>query len=144
MPMNSLRLLCAVVLAGLMPGCSLFGYYKYERAPYGPIEKFEDIRFPDSFESGTHLEGPTFAAFLVAINEFIPPHSKADTGNKALTECMSRRDTYDVSILKANDDLYFINFFPKIERCGIQLDVPLIDVGATFAIDRTGRVLSVL
>jgi hypothetical protein len=142
--MNSLRLLSAVVLAGLMPGCSLFGYYKYERAPRGPIEQVQDIRFPDSFASGIHLEGPTFAAFLVAINEFIPPHSKADTGNKALTECMSRRDTYDVSILKANDDLYFISFYPRIERCGIQLDVPLLDVGAEYAIDRTGRILGEL
>ena len=134
-------ILSAVVLLGLLPGCSLFGYYKYERAPRGTAEEAERIDFPNSYAEGTHLDGPALAAFIVALNEFIPPHSKADTGNEALTRCMTRRDTYDATVLKANDDLYFVSFLPKIERCGIQLEVPILDAGADYAIDRNGHIL---
>ncbi|RKH62177.1 hypothetical protein [Corallococcus llansteffanensis] len=137
-------LLSAVVILGLLPGCSLFGYYKYERAPRGTPEEAERIDFPDSYAEGIHLRGPELAAFIVALNEFIPPHSKADTGNEALTKCLTRRDTYDATLLKASDDLYFVSFLPKIERCGIHLDIPILDAGADYAIDRNGRILGEL
>ncbi|RYZ36463.1 MAG: hypothetical protein EOO71_31710 [Myxococcaceae bacterium] len=137
----TLLILCA---STVLPGCSLLGYYKYERAPRGTPEQAAQIDFPNSYADGTHVDGPALAAFIVALNEFIPPHSKADTANEALTKCLSRRDTYDATILKANDDLYFVSFLPKIERCGIQLEVPILDAGADFAIDRNGRILGEL
>jgi hypothetical protein len=57
---------------------------------------------------------------------------------------LSRRATYDVTVLKENDNLYFVRILPRFSRCGIELETPVMDVGATYAIDRNGRILGEL
>ncbi|RJS22378.1 hypothetical protein DRW03_13695 [Corallococcus sp. H22C18031201] len=100
--------------------------------------------FPNSLESGVHLDGPSMAALEVARNEFMPPGTKATAHDEKLAVCLSRRDVYDATVLKENDNLYFVSFLPRLSRCGIELETPLMDAGVTYAIDGRGRILSEL
>ncbi|MFL5349416.1 MAG: hypothetical protein ACJ8AT_31840 [Hyalangium sp.] len=84
------------------------------------------------------------AALEIARHEFMPPGVKATSSDERLAHCLARRDVYDVTVLKANDDLYFVSFLPNLARCGIEPEVMLMDAGAVYAIDGRGRVLNVL
>lgn len=128
----------------LLTGCSLLGYHKYEKARRAPLAESEKVTFPNSYAEGIQLDGPSLAALSVALNEFMPPGSEAKTPSEPMSRCLSRRDTYDVSVLKADDGLYFVNILPDLSRCGIEPTTPLLDVGATYAIDKEGRILSEL
>jgi hypothetical protein len=130
--------------SSLLAGCSYFGYYKYKRAERAPPQEAEKVTLPDSYDEGIHLDGPAMAALEVATNEFMPPGVKATSSDERLARCLVRRDTYDVTVLKVNDDLYFVSFLPNLARCGIEPEVMLMDAGAVYAIDGRGRVLSVL
>ncbi|ATB31660.1 hypothetical protein MEBOL_005123 [Melittangium boletus DSM 14713] len=61
--------------------------------------------------------------------------------NPAIAQCLSRWDTFDMSILQAGEDLFFVSFLPHLSRCGI--DAIVMDAGATYAIDGKGRILDV-
>jgi hypothetical protein len=126
-----------------LTGCTFFGYYKHERAPQAPPEEAAAVELPDSFESGTHLSGPMMAALKVAMGEFMPPGKKVktDDGDERLARCLSRWETFDTSVLQAGDNLYFVRFSPKLSRCGLQ--ELILDAGAVYAIDGSGRVLDV-
>ncbi|QRK08738.1 hypothetical protein JQX13_00685 [Archangium violaceum] len=127
-----------------LTGCSLlshFGYYKRPTAERAPSEEAEQVRFPDSFEPGVHLNGQHMGALRVAMDDFLPPGSKVKGDNERIAECLSRWSTYDTSVLRANDDLYFVSFLPRLSRCG--LDAIVLDAGATYAIDGRGRILDV-
>ncbi|WP_342381567.1 hypothetical protein NVS55_18260 [Myxococcus stipitatus] len=138
-----MRAAVGLVLASLLPGCALLGYHKAPKAPYASAEEAQKVVFPNSYEEGVHLDGPSMAALEVARNEFMPPGAKATSDNPKLAECLARRDVYDVTVIQSNENLYFVSFIPKLERCGLQ-DVVLMDAGAVYAIDGKGRVLSVL
>jgi hypothetical protein len=77
------------------------------------------------------------------MNEFLPPGSEVKTNDtdKRVAQCLSRRSTYEALVLRANDDLFFVSFIPDLKRCG--LDEEILDGGAVYAIDGTGRVLDV-
>jgi len=136
-----IALLCG---ASLLSGCSLLGYYKPRKAERAPPEEASKVTFPDSMEQGVHLDGPAMAALEVAMDAFLPPDRKPDARDEALARCLARRDTYDASVLKENEDLYFVSFLPRLSRCGIELETPLMDVGAVYAIDARGRILAEL
>ncbi|MFP2906180.1 hypothetical protein ACLESD_14165 [Pyxidicoccus sp. 3LFB2] len=140
-PSTLTAILC---FALVLNGCSLFGYHRIRRAERAPPEEAAKISFPDSMEQGTHLDGPAVSALEVAMNEFLPPDAKAEARSEQLAKCLSRRDTYDVTVLKESDDLYFVSILPRFSRCGIELETPIMDVGATYAIDSTGRILGEL
>lgn len=130
--------------AGLLSGCSFFGYYRYKGAERAPPTEAEKIVFPTSYEKGVHLDGPMMAALEVARNEFMPPGAKIEAHNEQMAQCLRRRDIYDVSILKASDDLYFVNFSPEWSRCNINMEnFIILDGEVTYAIDGHGRVLAV-
>ncbi|MFY2556173.1 hypothetical protein ACN469_00860 [Corallococcus terminator] len=136
-----IALLCG---ASLLSGCSLLGYHKPRKAERAPPEEASKVTFPDSMEQGVHLDGPAMAALEIAMNAFLPPDRKPDARDEALARCLARRDTYDASVLKENDDLYFVSFLPRLSRCGIELETPLMDAGAVYAIDARGRILAEL
>jgi len=141
-PSTRTAILC---LSLLLNGCSLLGYHKLRRAERAPPEEASRVSFPDSMEQeGTHLEGPAAAALEVAMNEFLPPDARVEARSEQLAHCLSRRATYDVTVLKENDNLYFVRILPRFSRCGIELETPIMDVGATYAIDRNGRILGEL
>jgi hypothetical protein len=82
-------------------------------------------------------------AMAVAINDFFPPGQTVRTNNphKRIAECLSRKETYDTSVLKANENLYFVRFIPFVSRCGINESI--LDGEAVYAIDGQGRILGV-
>ncbi|MCP3065445.1 hypothetical protein LXT21_42450 [Myxococcus sp. K38C18041901] len=127
-----------------MSGCSLLGYYKPKQAERAPPVESAKVAFPDSFEQGTHLDGPAMAALEVAMNAFLPPDRRPEARDEALARCLARRDTYDTTVMKENDDLYFVSFLPRLSRCGIDLETPIMDAGAVYAIDARGRILAEL
>lgn len=142
--MRVFTLMVGIGCAALLSGCARFGYYKISKVERAPLAEAEQVVFPNSYESGIHLEGPAMAALEVARNEFMPPGATATARDEKLARCLAHRDTYDVTVLKANDDLYFVSFLPRFSRCGIELEPPIMDAGATYAIDRRGRILSEL
>jgi hypothetical protein len=141
-----MRALPAAIIccSSLLTGCSYFGYYKLQKAEHAPAQEAEKVTFPNSYEEGIHLDGPAMAALEIARSEFMPPGVKATSSDERLAHCLARRDAYDVTVLKANDELYFVSFLPNLARCGIGPEVMLMDAGAVYAIDGRGRVLSVL
>jgi hypothetical protein len=128
----------------LWTGCSFFGYYKLNRAERAPPSEAEKVSFPSSYEKAIQLDGPTMAALESARNEFMPPGVKAEAHNAQMASCLVRRDIYDVSVLKVDDNLFFVSFWPDLSRCNIKTDdFILFDAGATYAIDGRGRILAV-
>ena len=74
----------------------------------------------------------------------MPPGVKAEAHDEQMARCLLRRDIYDVSVLKVDDNLFFVSFWPDLSRCNIKTDdFILFDAGATYAIDGHGRVLAV-
>jgi hypothetical protein len=142
--MGKLLALIIIGCSSLLTGCSYLGYYKHKKAERALPHESERVIFPDSYEEGIHLDGPAMAALEVARNEFMPPGVKASSSDERLAHCLARRDVYDVAIVKANEDLYFVSFLPNLARCGIESDGVLMDAGTVYAIDGRGRVLSEL
>lgn len=142
--LKMLPLVVVLVGASLLHGCARFGYYKLPKAERAPAEEAAKVTFPDSMEQGVHLDGPAMAALEVAMNDFLPPDAKAEARTEELARCLSQRSTYDVTVLKQDDQLYFVSFLPRLSRCGIELAAPIMDAGATYAIDGRGRILSEL
>ncbi|NVJ05347.1 hypothetical protein HUW63_08875 [Myxococcus sp. AM001] len=142
--MKTFPLVALLACSSLLHGCARFGYYKLPKAERAPAEEAAKVTFPDSMEQGTHLDGPAMAALEVAMNDFLPPDAKAEARTEELARCLSQRSTYDVTVLKQDDQLYFVSFLPRLSRCGIELAAPIMDAGATYAIDGHGRILSEL
>ncbi|WNZ62747.1 hypothetical protein QEG98_02710 [Myxococcus sp. MxC21-1] len=140
--MKMLPLVALITCSNLQHGCALSGYYKLPKAERASPEEAANVTFPDSMDQGTHLDGPALAALEVAMNDFLPPDAKAEARTEELARCLSQRSTYDVTVLKHDDQLYFVSFLPRLSRCGIELDAPIMDAGATYAIDGHGRILS--
>ncbi|MFL5346962.1 MAG: hypothetical protein ACJ8AT_19435 [Hyalangium sp.] len=126
----------------LLPGCSYFGYYKYEKAVRAPPSLAEKVQFPDSYKGGIHTDGRLTRALAVAMNDYLPPGAKLTGDNQHVAQCLSRWDTYDIYIQRASDDLFFIYFFPILARCGLD-DSLIMDAGAEYAVDGEGRILEV-
>jgi hypothetical protein len=136
-------LLAVLFCSSLLSGCSYLGYYKRVKAERAPPAA-EEISFPDSYEEGSRFDGLTTAALAVAMNDFLPPGAKVNYHDEQVARCLSRWDTYDTSILKVSDDLFFIRFTPLLARCGIDTSIHVIlDGGAEYAIDGKGRILDV-
>ena len=98
------------------------------------------MKFPDSFEKGSHLDGSRLSAVKVAMDEFLPPGRKLTGDNPQLASCLSHWETYEVSVLQSPEGLFFVRFSPVISRCG--LDVTVLDAGAVYAVDARGRILA--
>ncbi len=138
-PLLPLILFC---LAGALTGCN-YRFYIQKKAEWAPPEIAENVKYPRSTAGSLFLDGPTLKAVEIALNEFLPPGSKIQTHDDRLSRCLSRRDTYDVSVLRA-DGVFFVTLSAELPRCGLNetnLDVIVMDAGATYAIDGQGRIL---
>lgn len=132
--------------SGALTGCAFlgyYGYYKHEKPVWAPPEEAAQVAFPNSLDGGVSLSGPMLAALNVAMKDFRPPGARVMTTDhdERLSQCLSRWDTFDTSVLKADDNLFFVRFFPDLSRCGIN-DI-ILDAGAVYAIDGQGRILDV-
>jgi hypothetical protein len=140
--MKALTLTLAIS-CGLVSGCTLLGYHRYRKAPRAPEVEAAKVTFPTSLETATKLDGPAVAALEVAMNDFMPPGAKVTADDEHLAQCLSRRDTYDVAVVKSDNGLYFVYFTADLSRCGLSPERIVLDIDSTYAIDSTGRILAV-
>ncbi|HYO72653.1 MAG TPA: hypothetical protein VEU33_41920 [Archangium sp.] len=132
-------ILCSWVLSG----CVLlerFGYHKYQKAEMAPPEEAARIHFPKTYEGGVLLNGAMTKALSVAMNDYLPPHIKAEDQEGPEFQCLARWDTYRTVVTQANENLYFVLLSPDLSKCAPGFIVP--DAGAEYAIDGKGRILS--
>jgi hypothetical protein len=119
-------------------GCHYRLFFQ-RKAEWARPEEAERVKLPTSSEGSISLEGPSLRAIAIAIDDFLPPGSKARSYDKALEDCLSARENYDVSVLKSSEGLFFVSISANLARCGIEEAV--LDAGATYAIDAQGRIL---
>ena len=112
----------------------------YKRAIWASPEEAARVRFPNSFEGGVHMDGPTTRALEVAMNEFLPPGAKAKADDERVARCLSRRENFDTTVMRVSEDLFFVAFSADLSRCGINEILP--DAGAVYAVDGRGRILA--
>lgn len=141
MPIKTL--IPAVLLSSMLSGCSFLGFYVQRHAERAPPEEAARINFPESIENEIHVPGPMAVALEIAMNEFLPPGSRVTSNDpdKRVANCLSRRSSYEILLMRASDDLFFVKFIPNLERCGLKDEI--LDGGAIYAIDSKGRVLDV-
>jgi hypothetical protein len=138
------RLFSCIVCLLLSPltGCSLFGYRIHKEPRRAPPEEAARIRFPDSFEGSTPLSGTAARALAVAMNDFIPPGTRPEDEEDQVARCLSQWETFTLSVVQAQDDLFFVRFSPeRLPECAPGRLV--LDAGAVYAIDGQGRILAV-
>lgn len=132
----------ALCIAFPLSGCSVLGYRIYKEAEQVPPAEARHVRFPNSFEGSTQLTGPMAKALAVAMNDFIPPGTKPERKEDVVARCLSRWETFTLSVLPVSDDLFFVRFSPvKLPECAPNRRV--LDAGAVYAIDGQGRILSI-
>jgi hypothetical protein len=125
-----------------LTGCVLlerFGYHKYQKAEMAKPEESSRIEFPDSYASGTRIDGAMMKALSVAMNDYLPPYARIQEEGPEF-KCLARWDTYRTVVMQANEDLFFVLFTPDLSKCAPGFIVP--DAGAEYAIDAQGRILS--
>lgn len=80
------------------------------------------------------------AALKVAMDEYRPPTINPRSLTTPEDLCLARWENINTTVLQASDDLFFVRFSPDLRTCAPGLIVP--DAGATYAIDKQGRVLA--
>lgn len=132
-----------LLLSVLLSGCSFLGYYKREKAVRVPPEEAGKVKPPESLDGATNMTGPMVAALEVAMNDFLPPGTTVQVSDhyKPLEQCLSRRDTYDVSVMGYGEGLFYVSLSARPERCG--LETTLLDAEAEYIVDGKGRILRV-
>jgi len=137
------RLPLLILCMSLTPGCSLlghFGYYKHRKPEVVPPEAAAGIKFPDTYEEGVRLDGAMMKALSVAMNDYLPPHVRAEEQQGPEFQCLARWENYRTVVMRARDDLFFVLFSPDLSTCAPGFAVP--DAGAEYAIDGQGRILA--
>ncbi len=144
MSQRTMRLLLPISLCLAVPlsGCSVLGYRIYKEAERAPLAEAEQVKFPNSFEGSSRLTGPMAKALAVAMNDFIPPGTHPENEEDVVARCLSRWETFTLSVQSVSDDLFFVRFSPeKLPECAPNRSV--LDAGAVYAIDGQGRILSI-
>ncbi|MBM7113538.1 hypothetical protein [Archangium primigenium] len=137
------RLLLLLGCVSLVPGCALlghFGYYKHSKPDHAPPEAAAAITFPDTYEGGTRLDGAMMRALSVAMNDYLPPHVRAEDLEGPEFQCLARWENYRTVVMRASEDLIFVLFSPDLSTCAPGFAVP--DAGAEYALDGQGRILA--
>ncbi|ATB34097.1 hypothetical protein [Melittangium boletus] len=133
-----LPLLVLSLCTSTLAGCN-YRVYIQRKAEWARPEEAEKVRMPSSSEGSISLDGPSLRAIEIAVDEFLPPGSKARSYNEKLERCLSARENYDVSVLKSSDGLFFVTISANLARCGI--DDIVFDAGATYGVDSQGRIV---
>jgi hypothetical protein len=141
---NRVKGLHLLVICGFLglTNCSYLGYYQYEKTVRAPAAMAAEVQFPNAWNGDVHLEGKMTRALVVAMNDLLPPGTRLKGDNRRVAWCLSRWETYDISVQRASDDLFFIYFSPILARCGLD-DSVIVDAGTEYAIDGQGRILDV-
>lgn len=123
----------------MLTGCSWLGLYRYKRPEVAPPEEAAQVKFPDSFEKGTHLTGPMLAALKVAMDDYRPPWIEPEGQQHPDERCLADWNYIDASVQQVGG-VFFVRFSPDLRQCGPGFVV--LDAGAEYAVDGKGRILA--
>jgi hypothetical protein len=124
----------------MLTGCSLFGYYKYEKPTWAPPEEGAKVQFLNSLEGGVQLTGPMMAALKVAMDDYLPSNIRPGDQRYLPGQCLAQWRYINITVFQASDDLFFVLFIPDLSKCGPGfID---LDAGAEYAVDGKGRILA--
>jgi hypothetical protein len=126
----------------LLSACSLF--QRYPRPIHAPPEEAMRVQFPAELPLEGHrmVPGATAVAIHLAMDDFRPPDTQPRRGATPFELCLYRRDAFDVFTAPGPEGIVFVRFVFNPDACA--MSVPVMDAGATYAIDVRGwRILAV-
>ncbi|MCK8499860.1 hypothetical protein [Myxococcus fulvus] len=135
------RLGLLITLCALM-GCASSSSL---RPVHASKEEAAKVEFPLALpEEGRQIIGGSMLkAIQLAMDDYLPWDHKTPSSATPLQQCLSRREAYDVVAAPGPQDVMFVSIVPNPDVCDVG-GPPLLDVGATYAIDVAGwRILSV-
>jgi hypothetical protein len=126
----------------LLTACALF--QRPSRPVHAPPAEAAQVQFPLDLPKDTRLiiPGTVFRAVQLAMEDFLPWDVRPHKGATADEVCLYQRDSYDVTTAPGPEGVLFVRFTVRDGVCN--KDGPVLDMGATYAIDVTGwRILSI-
>ncbi|NTX05872.1 hypothetical protein [Myxococcus sp. CA040A] len=126
----------------LLPACALF--QRPPRPVHASQAEAAKVEIPLAFpEEGRQIiPGATLRAIQLAMEDYLPWDYKLPGTATPLQQCLARREAYDVVAAPGPHGVVFVSIVPNPEVCDVG-GPPLLDIGATYAIDVTGwRILS--
>ena len=127
-------LLCCLTLTG----CSL--WHRIMGPVHAPPEEAERVEFPLALpEQGRQIiPGPVAVALQLALDDFLPWNVGPHPGATPREKCLYQRESYDVTAAPGPNDVIFVRFTVRDGVCDAG-GPPVMDMGATYAIDVRGR-----
>ena len=126
----------------LLPTCALF--QRPPRPAHASPEEAAQFTFPVDVpeERRQVLKGDVVRAVQLAMEDFYPWDKKPPSAERPGKECLYRRESYDVIVAPASEDVILVDIFLDPDACG-DTAVPS-DMGALYAIDRRNwRILAI-
>lgn len=131
----------------LLPCIFLSGCVLFQRPPrpiHAPPEVAAQVQFPLDLSKQERLiiPGTTLKAVQLAMEDFLPWYVRPHRGATPDEICLYQRESYDVTTAPGADGVLFVRFTVKEGVCS--MDGPVLDMGATYAIDIKGwRILAI-
>jgi hypothetical protein len=126
-----------------LPACALF--QRPPRPAHATPAEAAGVEFPLAFplDGRQLIQGTALRAVQLAMDDYLPWDRKLPGGATPLQECLFRRESYDVAVAPGPEGVMFVSIIPNAEQCDIG-GLPILDVGADYAIDTRGwRILEV-
>ncbi len=133
------RTLLLPLLLLLTPGCALLPWPWLKRPARASPEEAARVQFPLDLpkETRTTLSGTLVTAMQLAMDDFLPLDIKPHAGATEEEACFYRRESYEVITSPGPDGVIFVRIIPFPKVC--DKGDPILDIGATYAIDVPGR-----
>ncbi|WP_225412485.1 hypothetical protein [Stigmatella hybrida] len=129
---RTLRVTASVLLCGALPVCAPARPHLYV-----PPEEAAWFKFPTDLPAhadAQRISGATATAIQLAMDDFLPRDRKTSRGETAQAICLQQRQSYDVAATPGPGGVMWINFMLSPGAC-THGPGPLIDIGATYAVD---------
>ncbi|WP_338866785.1 hypothetical protein [Myxococcus stipitatus] len=126
-----------------LPACTLFK--RPPRPVHASREESARVEIPLAMPDKGHqvIGGAMVRAIQLAMDDYLPWDRTLPDDAPPLYQCLSRREAYDVAAAPGPEGVMFVSIIPNPEICDVG-GPPILDVGATYAIDVVGwRILSV-
>jgi hypothetical protein len=127
----------------LLSSCALF--QKPPRPVHASPEEAAAVEIPLALplEGRRVAGGVMLRAMNLAMEDYLPWDQKIPAEASPLQQCLHRRESYEVAAVPGPEGIVFVTIIPDANACDIA-DPPVLDVGATYAIDVRGwRILSI-
>lgn len=114
-------------------------------AHYVPPEESAWYKLPDELpkEGQETFSGSMITAIQLAMDDFLPHHTRPRWGATPQERCLLQRQSYDVEAASVSEGVVLVRIATNPGACRWKMP-PLADMGATYAVDtRNWRILAV-